>query len=129
MIRRLEIIQSILHRPKVVFLDEPTVGLDPLARRALWEHISQLRAEHGTTILLTTHLMEEADHLCSRVGIMHRGKLVALGTPVDLKASIGLDGATLEDVFIHFTGDQLEAESGIDYRETRRTRKTAVRLG
>lgn len=129
MIHRLEIVQSILHRPKVIFLDEPTVGLDPLARKALWKHISQLRAEHGATILLTTHLMEEADHLCKRVGIMHHGKLVALGAPADLKASIGVDGATLEDVFIHFTGDQLEPESGGDYRETSRTRRTAVRLG
>jgi ABC-2 type transport system ATP-binding protein len=129
MIRRLEIVQSVLHNPKVLFLDEPTVGLDPLARKALWEHITRLRAEHDTTIFLTTHLMEEADRLCSRVAIMHHGKLVALGTPSDLKASIGVDGATLEDVFIHFTGDKLEPESGANYRETSRTRQTAKRLG
>jgi ABC-2 type transport system ATP-binding protein len=129
MIRRLEIIQSIIHRPKVLFLDEPTVGLDPLARKALWEHISQLRVEHGTTILLTTHLMEEADHLCSRVAIMHHGKVAALGTPIELKRSIGGDGATLEDVFIQLTGDELAPESGVSYRETRRTRRTAQRLG
>lgn len=129
MIRRLEIVQSIIHRPKVLFLDEPTVGLDPLARKALWEHISQLRSEHGTTIFLTTHVMEEADHLCSRVAIMHHGKIAALGAPTDLKASIGGDGATLEDVFIHFAGDKLEPESGANYRETRQTRRTAQRLG
>jgi ABC-2 type transport system ATP-binding protein len=129
MIRRLEIVQSILHRPKVLFLDEPTVGLDPLARKALWEHISELRSERGTTIFLTTHFMEEADHLCNRVAIMHHGKLVALGAPAELKASIGGDGTTLEDVFIHFTGNMLEPESGVDYRETRRTRRTAERLG
>jgi ABC-2 type transport system ATP-binding protein len=127
MIRRLEIIQSILHRPRVLFLDEPTVGLDPLARKALWEHINKLRVEYGTTIFLTTHLMEEADRLCSRVAIMHHGKLVALGAPAELKASIGVDNATLDDVFIHFTGDVLE--SGGSYRETSRTRRTAQRLG
>ncbi|HXZ94879.1 MAG TPA: ATP-binding cassette domain-containing protein [Dehalococcoidia bacterium] len=127
MIRRLEIIQSILHRPRVLFLDEPTVGLDPLARKALWEHIDKLRAEYGTTIFLTTHLMEEADSLCSRVAIMHHGKLVALGTPAELKVSIGVADATLDDVFIHFTGDVLESGGG--YRETSRTRRTAKRLG
>ncbi len=129
MIRRLEIVQSILHRPPVLFLDEPTVGLDPLARRALWDHISQLCAEHGTTILLTTHLMEEADHLCHRVAIMHHGKLVVLGTPAELKASIGDPDATLDDVFVHYAGDTLESESGASYRETRQTRRTASRLG
>jgi ABC-2 type transport system ATP-binding protein len=129
MIRRLEIVQSILHRPKVLFLDEPTVGLDPLARKALWEHISQLRSEYGTTIFLTTHLMEEADRVCDRVGIMHHGKLGALGAPADLRASIGGDGTTLEDVFICLTGEKLEPESGVDYRETSRTRRTAKRLG
>lgn len=129
MIRRLEIVQSVLHRPRVLFLDEPTVGLDPLARRALWGHISQLRAEHGTTIFLTTHFMEEADHLCTRVAIMHHGQLVALGTPAELKASIGNRDATLDDVFVHYAGDTLESESGASYRETRQTRRTATRLG
>jgi ABC-2 type transport system ATP-binding protein len=129
MIRRLEIVQSVLHRPQVLFLDEPTVGLDPLARKAIWEHISELRAERGTTVFLTTHMMEEADRLCTRVAIMHHGKLVALGTPTDLKASIGNEGATLEDVFVHYAGDRLESESGASYRETRQTRRTAKRLG
>ena len=129
MIRRLEIVQCVLHRPQVLFLDEPTVGLDPLARRAIWEHISQLRAERGTTVFLTTHMMEEADRLCSRVAIMHHGKLVALGTPAELKASIGDEAATLDDVFVHYAGDRLESESGVSYRETRRTRGTARRLG
>jgi ABC-2 type transport system ATP-binding protein len=127
MIRRLEIAQSMLHRPRVLFLDEPTVGLDPLARKLVWEHIEKLRVEYGTTIFLTTHLMEEADSLCSRVAIMHLGKVSALGTPSDLKASIGGNGATLDDAFIHYTGDTLE--SGGSYRETSRTRRTAQRLG
>src|SRR5579885_3247350 len=98
MIRRLEIAQSMLHRPRVLFLDEPTVGLDPLARKAVWERIEQLRSNYGTTIFVTTHLMEEADSLCNRVAIMHRGKVAVVGTPEDLKASIGLAEATLDDV-------------------------------
>ena len=81
MIRRLEIAQSMLHGPRLLFLDEPTVGLDPSARRAVWEHIGELRARLGATIVLTTHQMEEADNLCSRIAIMHLGKVVALGSP------------------------------------------------
>lgn len=128
MIRRLEIAQSMLHQPRLLFLDEPTVGLDPLARIAVWEHIAQLRTEHDTTILLTTHFMEEADSLCSRVAIMHLGRVAALGTPTELKMSLGRPGATLDDVFVHYAGDRLEAAVG-GYRETSRTRRTARRLG
>ena len=127
MIRRLEIAQSTLHRPRLLFLDEPTVGLDPLARKAVWEHIKQLCTQYGTTIFLTTHYMEEADSLCSRVAIMHLGKVVVLGTPATLKASIGKSGGTLDDVFIHYIGGALE--SGGNYRETSSERRTAKRLG
>ncbi len=127
MIRRLEIAQSMLHRPPMLFLDEPTVGLDPNARRTVWDHIEELRNHYGTTILLTTHLMEEADSLCDRVAIMHHGKVVAMGTPAELKSSIDGRNKTLDDVFIHYTGDELE--SGGSYRETRQTRRTARRLG
>jgi ABC-2 type transport system ATP-binding protein len=111
----------------ILFLDEPTVGLDPGARRMVWEHINQLRQNYGTTILLTTHMMEEADSLCNRVAIMHLGEVAAAGTPAELKAAIGGNGVTLDDVFIHYTGNQLE--SGGNYRETSRTRRTARRLG
>jgi ABC-2 type transport system ATP-binding protein len=127
MIRRLEIAQSMLHRPPVLFLDEPTVGLDPVARRAVWEHIEQLRRAYGTTILMTTHLMEEADHLCHRVAIMHLGRVAAIGEPAALKASLGGNGITLDDVFVHYAGGTLD--SGGTYRETSRTRRTAQRLG
>ncbi len=127
MIRRLEVAQSMLHRPRVLFLDEPTTGLDPAARRVVWEHILQLRDDYGTSILLTTHLMEEADHLCSRVAIMHLSKVVAVGTPAELKHSIGNDGASLDDVFLHYTGNMIE--TGGSYRETARTRRTNQRLG
>ena len=127
MIRRLEIAQSMLHRPRVLFLDEPTVGLDPAARRAVWDHIEELRSRTGATIILTTHQMEEADSLCDRIAIMHTGNLVAEGTPGELKASLGGRGTTLDDVFIHFTGSNLE--TGGTYRETRRTRRSVRRLG
>jgi ABC-2 type transport system ATP-binding protein len=127
MIRRLEIALSTLHRPRLLFLDEPTVGLDPLARQAVWEHIRQLREDYGTTVLLTTHDMEEADHLCTRVAIMHVGKLVITETPARLKASIGKPDASLGDVFIHYAGDSLE--SGSSYSETSRGRRRARRLG
>jgi len=126
MIRRLEIAEAMLHRPHVVFLDEPTVGLDPVARQAVWDHIARLRAGWGTTIVLTTHYMEEADALCGRVAIMHRGCVVAGGSPAELKASIGNAETTLDEVFVHYTGDNLE--SGGTYRETGRTRRTARRL-
>ena len=126
MIRRLEIAQSTLHRPRVLFLDEPTVGLDPLARQAVWEHVEDLRDNYGTTIFLTTHYMEEADSLCSRVAIMHAGKVVAIGTPEELKNSIGGSGTTLDDVFVHYAGDSLE--SGGNFRETASERRMAKRL-
>jgi ABC-2 type transport system ATP-binding protein len=127
MIRRLEIAQSMLHKPKVLFLDEPTVGLDPAARRTVWEHIDQLRKEDGTTIFMTTHMMEEADSLCDRVAIMHLGKVAVLGAPAELKNAIGGSDVSLDDVFIHYTGDELE--TGGSFRETTRTRRTARRLG
>jgi ABC-2 type transport system ATP-binding protein len=127
MIRRLEIAQSMLHRPRILFLDEPTVGLDPSARRMVWEHLAQLRADFGTTIFLTTHLMEEADSLCQRVAIMHHGKIAAIGSPEALKASLGVPGASLDDVFIHFAGGPLASGGG--YRDIARTRRNARRLG
>jgi ABC-2 type transport system ATP-binding protein len=127
MIRRLEIAQSTLHRPRLLFLDEPTVGLDPLAREAVWEHIERLRRDSGTTIFLTTHDMEEADQLCTRLAIMHLGTVVAIGSPAELKAAVGGPTVTLHDVFAHYTEGATEVEGG--YRETARIRRTARRLG
>lgn len=127
MIRRLEIAQATLHQPQVLFLDEPTVGLDPLAREIVWEHLEGLRTALGTTIFLTTHYMDEAEKLCTRVAIMHLGKIAALGTPTELKAAIGGEEVTLDDVFVHYAGGTLE--SGGTYRETARTRRTVRRLG
>lgn len=127
MIRKLEIAQSILHQPLVLFLDEPTVGLDPIARIYVWELVKRLRENFGTTIFLTTHFMEEADNLCDQITIMHQGEAIVTGTPAELKASLGKSDATLDDVFIHYTGDQLA--SGGSYRETSSIRRTAKRLG
>jgi ABC-2 type transport system ATP-binding protein len=127
MIRRLEIAQAMLHHPKVLFLDEPTIGLDPVGRKAVWDHIQKLCADFDTTIFLTTHYMEEADKLCSRVAIMHLGKLAVIGVPADLKASLNKENVTLDDVFVHYTGGELE--SGGSYREASMTRQTARRLG
>ncbi len=126
MIRRLEIASALLHRPEVLFLDEPTVGLDPVAREAVWEQILELQRTYGTAILLTTHYMEEADRLCARIGVLHRGRLVAVGSPAELKARLGRPGVTLQDVFMHFAGEEVELTGS--YRETGRTRRVAARL-
>lgn len=126
MIRRLEIAQSMLHRPAVMFLDEPTVGLDPVARRAVWKHVVELRQEFDTTFVITTHYMEEADELCDMVAIMHLGVAVAIDSPANLKAAQG-SNASLDDVFVSYTGGSIENEGGT-YRDVVRTRRTARRL-
>jgi ABC-2 type transport system ATP-binding protein len=94
--RRLEIARGLTHRPKVLFLDEPTLGLDAQTRRHIWEYVRKLNQEAGVTIILTTHYMEEADFLCRRVAIMDHGKFVALDTPSRLKDTLGGDVVSLE---------------------------------
>lgn len=126
MIRRLEVAQAVLHRPEVLFLDEPTVGLDPVARKAVWEHLAQLRERFNMTMLITTHYMEEADSLCQRVAIMHLGNIMAMGTPGELKVSVGGPETSLDDVFTYYTGNTLE--TGGTFRDTARTRRAAGRL-
>ncbi len=128
MIRRLEIAQSTMHRPRILFLDEPTVGLDPVAREEVWAHIERLVADFRSTVFLTTHYMEEADRLCDRVAIMHRGKIAAMGTPDALKSGIGGNEETpLDTVFIHYTGGVPEQEGGYD--DAAAKRHIASRLG
>ena len=87
--RRLEIARGLLHKPKVIFLDEPTLGLDPNSRESMWKYIKRLVDEEKITIILTTHYMEEADHLCHRIGFIDKGKIIALNSPSKLKANIG----------------------------------------
>jgi ABC-2 type transport system ATP-binding protein len=125
MVRRLEIAQSSLHHPKLLFLDEPTIGLDPVARRAVWEMIKDLREKYDATIFLTTHFMDEADTLCDRIGIMNHGRLIALGSPADLKESTSSDN--LDEAFIKLTGNILDTSGNV--RDIQRDRSTARRLG
>ena len=128
MVRRLELAQALVNRPALLVLDEPTVGLDPVARDSVWERVRQMQVDHGMTVLLTTHYMEEADELCDRVALLHQGKLRALGSPDELKAALGPD-ASLEDVFRHHTGGSLEESEKGGLRNVRSTRRTARRMG
>jgi ABC-2 type transport system ATP-binding protein len=93
--RRLEIALGLVHEPPLVFLDEPSTGLDPQSRSNLWEHIGRMRAEHNTTVFLTTHYLEEADALCDRIFIIDHGTIVATGTPDELKQRVSGDVVTL----------------------------------
>ena len=121
MIRRLEIAQSTLHAPSVIFLDEPTEGLDPVGWHAVWLHIRDLRARLGAAVIVTTHYMDEADALCDRIALIDRGRILVTDTPTALKRQIG-ERATLDDVFAQMTG---QAEEGGNYRDVRRTRRAA----
>jgi ABC-2 type transport system ATP-binding protein len=94
--RRLEVALGMVHAPKVVFLDEPTTGLDPQSRANLWQHVRNLRDEHGSTVFITTHYLDEADALCDRVLIIDGGEIIAEGTPDELKRRIGGDLVTIE---------------------------------
>ncbi len=129
MIRRLELAQTLVSAPRLLVLDEPTVGLDPIARTDVWEYIAALRTSADMTVLMTTHYMDEADTYCDQVALMHAGSIRATGTPGLLKAMLG-DGATLDDVFRHYTGGALDDNTGQGgIRDVRRARRTARRLG
>jgi ABC-2 type transport system ATP-binding protein len=129
MVRRLELAQALVNRPALLILDEPTVGLDPIARDGVWAQVQDMQDEFDMTVLLTTHYMEEADALCDRVALMHHGKLQAVGTPAELKAKVS-PNASLEDVFRHYAGSALDDEtSRTGLREIRSSRRTARRVG
>jgi ABC-2 type transport system ATP-binding protein len=114
MVRRLELAQALVNRPALLILDEPTVGLDPLARDGVWQRVYELRGQTGMTVLLTTHYMEEADALCDHVALMHLGTIRDEGPPEELKSALGSE-ATLEDVFRNATGGTLDgSELGKD---------------
>jgi ABC-2 type transport system ATP-binding protein len=106
--RRVSIAMALVADPKVVLLDEPTVGMDPQSRRAIWDFVMELK-DGGKTILLTTHYMEEAEEICDRVGVIDHGKLIELGTPPSLKSKYAAED--LEDVFIRLTGRKIREEA------------------
>ena len=116
--QRFSIATTLINKPKIIFLDEPTTGLDPQARRNLWELIKNIRAQ-GTTVIITTHYMDEAEQLCDRIAIMDEGKIISLDSPdkmIDDLVSSGFErskqvkSASLEDVFIHLTGHEMRDE-------------------
>jgi ABC-2 type transport system ATP-binding protein len=135
MVRRLELAQAMLHEPLVLFLDEPTIGLDPVARHSVWERLRQLQRERGLTVVMSTHDMEEAQHLCDELSILQAGRVVVSGTPAALCASLG-ENADLEAVFAHYAGG---ADGGMGavqgqgpserFGSAMQTRATARRLG
>ena len=117
--QRFSIATTLINQPKIIFLDEPTTGLDPQARRNLWDLIKEIRLK-GTTVIITTHYMDEAEVLCDRVAIIDSGKLIAMASPDKLIDDLVASGferpkqvksANLEDVFIHLTGHELRAEN------------------
>lgn len=119
--RRLEIARGLLHHPKILFLDEPTVGLDPQTRNHIWTYIRDLNQKEKITVFFTTHYMEEADRVADRVTIVDRGKIVAEGTPASLKKKTKT--RTLEDAFIQLTGRKLRDEDASDIETLRQHKK------
>jgi len=116
--QRFSVATTLINQPRIIFLDEPTTGLDPQARRSLWELIKDIR-QRGTTVIITTHYMDEAEYLCDRIAIMDAGKIIALDTPdkmIDDLVASGFERpkqvkqANMEDVFIHLTGHSLREE-------------------
>ncbi|MGH6656937.1 MAG: ABC transporter ATP-binding protein [Actinocrinis sp.] len=129
MVRRLELAQALVSSPRLLILDEPTIGLDPIARDSVWERIGEVRAATGMTVFVTTHYMDEADQYCDRISLMHRGKIRATGSPAELKASLPGGAGTLEDAFRHYTGDTLdEPPTSGEFRNVRATRTAAARV-
>ena len=113
--RRLEIARGLLHHPKILFLDEPTIGLDPQTRNHLWSYIQNLNKTEGLTVFMTTHYMEEAERIANRIAIIDHGKIIAQGTAQELKQQTGTEN--LEDAFLKLTGSSIREEqaSGLDH--------------
>jgi ABC-2 type transport system ATP-binding protein len=107
--RRLEIARGLLHTPKILFLDEPTLGLDPQSRNQLWTHVRKLNQTEGVTVFLTTHYMDEADRVASRIAVIDHGRIVAVGSPAQLKEQTGKE--SLEEAFLALTGAAIRDES------------------
>jgi ABC-2 type transport system ATP-binding protein len=119
--RRLEIARGLLHTPKILFLDEPTLGLDPQSRNQLWTHVKHLNAEEGVTVFLTTHYMEEAEKTAQRVAIIDHGRIVAQGSAQELRAQTGAD--SLEGAFLKLTGTTIRDEAGSSVDQMRQFAK------
>ena len=119
--RRLEIARGLLHTPKILFLDEPTLGLDPPTRNQLWTHVKYLNQTEGVTVFLTTHYMDEADRVAQRIGIIDHGKIVAQGSSQELKAQTGKD--SLEEVFLSLTGSTIRDEAATSADQMRQMAK------
>lgn len=119
--RRLEIARALLHTPKILFLDEPTLGLDPQTRNQLWTHVKHLNQTEGVTVFLTTHYMDEAERVAQRIAIIDHGKLVAQGTPEELKQQTGKD--SLEEAFLSLTGSTIRDEAATSADQMRQIAK------
>src|SRR5947207_1382341 len=117
--RRLEIARGFLHTPKILFLDEPTLGLDPQTRNQVWTQVKALNEQEGVTVFLTTHYMEEAERVAQRIGIIDHGKIVAQGTAAELKQQTATD--SLEQAFLKLTGTSIRSESATGADQTRAT--------
>jgi len=128
MIRRLEIGQSVLHRPAVLFMDEPTVGLDPTSRNNVWAHLLELRKATQTTMLITTHYMKEAEEHYDRIAIIAGGRILAIGTPAELRAK-AVGSESLEDAFEYLVGMKSENEVQTGYDRVGSDRRAAQQHG
>jgi ABC-2 type transport system ATP-binding protein len=127
MVRRLELAQALVHHPRLLILDEPTVGLDPVARGDFWARLKEIQAKYGSTVLVTTHYLEEAQVHASRVAFLHHGRLGAIGTPGALIAQMGA-GSNLEDVFREQVAEDPDEEAG-RIGQIRSVRRAAGRVG
>lgn len=119
--RRLEIARGLLHHPKILFLDEPTLGLDPQTRNHLWSYVSELNKKEGITVFLTTHYMEEADKIANRIAVIDHGKIIAIGSSAELKQKTGKQ--SLEDAFLELTGSAIRDESASSVDQLRQHAK------